>query len=69
MEAWAYASDFWHKCYILGKTPNRFGDIKIFYWGLGWDKKRLNVLYFANTNILFTLPPTLNKASESKESK
>ena len=54
---------------ILGKTPNRARDIKNFYSGLGRDKKRLNVLYFTNTNILIILPPTLNKASESKESK
>ena len=54
---------------MLGKTPNRAGDIKNFYSGLGRDKKRLNVLYFTNTNILIILSPTLNKASESKESK
>lgn len=59
---------------VLRKIPSSSGDKKILYLG-GWGNKgRFKVLYFTNTNVLFTLPPSpyhgsCDKAFESKVAK
>ena len=44
---------------VLGKLYAVLEIQKNSTWGLGWDKVRFKALYFTNTKISFTLPPSL----------